>query len=130
MIFNDFFVVKCKDGRIENIPTFGHQPIVLGGFYSEVENEFLPGLALWTDETVEQYKKTIKHPVQRTLWTNSQSHKEKMEMLNIDISGSIEVDIGTGKKITASGSFLYLDETDVRACSILQFFFNNFQFNS
>ena len=85
----------------------------MGGFYSEVENEFLPGLALWTDETVEQYKKTIKHPVQRTLWTSSQSHKEKMEMLNIDISGSIEVDIGTGKKITASGSFLYLDETDV-----------------
>ena len=85
----------------------------MGGFYSEVENEFLPGLALWTDETVEKYKKIIKHPVQRTLWTNSQSHKEKMEMLNIDISGSIEVDIGTGKKITATGSFLYLDETDV-----------------
>ena len=48
------------------IPTMGNQPIILGGFYSEVEDSFLPGLALWKTADVEKYKTTIRHPKQET----------------------------------------------------------------
>ena len=28
---------------VKMIPTLGHQPVILGGLYSAVEDEFLPG---------------------------------------------------------------------------------------
>ena len=34
------------------IPTLGHQPVVLGGFFSAVEDEFVAGLALFSREDI------------------------------------------------------------------------------
>ena len=32
-----------KKAAVKTIPTLGHQPVILGGLYSAVEDEFLPG---------------------------------------------------------------------------------------
>ena len=39
--------------KILEIPTLGHQPVMLGGLYSAVEDEFLPGIV--TLSTVFQF---------------------------------------------------------------------------
>ena len=42
-----FSVLSQNDGKgkedVRSVPTLGHQPVVLGGFYSAIEDEFLPG---------------------------------------------------------------------------------------
>ena len=114
------FLACSNFGKILTIPTFGHQPVILGGFYTEVENEFLPGIALWSTKTVNKFKTVIEHPVQETTWSNKQTLKDKLEMLSIDISGSITVDIAAGKQLVAKGSFTYLDEESVSTSSILK----------
>ena len=52
LLFN-FFVFTEQDGDssageegksdVRTVPTLGHQPVILGGLYSAVEDEFLPG---------------------------------------------------------------------------------------
>ena len=32
-----------SNGDVRTVPTLGHQPVMLGGLYSAVEDEFLPG---------------------------------------------------------------------------------------
>ena len=32
-----------RKAAVKTIPTLGHQPVILGGLYSAVEDEFLPG---------------------------------------------------------------------------------------
>ena len=34
---------ESEDAVVKTIPTLGHQPVILGGLYSAVEDEFLPG---------------------------------------------------------------------------------------
>ena len=106
-------LVASSKGKIKRIPTFGQQPIVLGGLYSEIENDFLPGLSLWSTKDVNEYKTVIEHPVQETTWSNKQTLTDKLKMLSIDIEGSITVDIAAGKQLMAKGSFTYLDEESV-----------------
>ena len=108
-----FQLASSSNGKIKKIPTFGQQPIVLGGFYSEIENDFLPGLSLWSTKVVNEFKTVIEHPVQQTTWSNKQTLMDKLEMLSIDIEGSISVDIAAGKQFVAKGSFTYLDEESV-----------------
>ena len=86
---------------------------MLGGFYSEIENDFLPGLSLWSTKVVNEFKTVIEHPIQETTWSNKQTLMDKLEMLSIDIEGSISVDIAAGKQLVAKGSFTYLDEESV-----------------
>ena len=33
-----------RKAAVKTIPTLGHQPVILGGLYSAVEDEFLPGM--------------------------------------------------------------------------------------
>ena len=33
----------AENSDVRTVPTLGHQPVVLGGLYSAVEDEFLPG---------------------------------------------------------------------------------------
>ena len=35
-----------RKAAVKTIPTLGHQPVILGGLYSAVEDEFLPGKTL------------------------------------------------------------------------------------
>ena len=37
--------MNTEEGKaaVKTIPTLGHQPVILGGLYSAVEDEFLPG---------------------------------------------------------------------------------------
>ena len=39
----DSFAGDEGDGDVLTVPTLGHQPVVLGGLYSAVEDQFLPG---------------------------------------------------------------------------------------
>ena len=32
-----------RNAAVKTIPTVGHQPVILGGLYSAMEDEFLPG---------------------------------------------------------------------------------------
>ena len=32
---------------VKTLPTLGHQPVLLGGLYSAVEDEFLPGRTVY-----------------------------------------------------------------------------------
>ena len=93
-------------------PTLGQQPVVLGGLFSAVENEFIPGLALWPREVIQQYSSTIFHPRMDTKWTKGLSYKEKLDLLQIDVDGDISIDLDIGK-IAAHGSFHYLDKEEV-----------------
>ena len=47
---------------MKTIATLGHQPVILGGLYSAIEEEFLPGLSLWNSDIVQNYINTIDHP--------------------------------------------------------------------
>ena len=89
--------------------TLGHQPVVLGGFFSAVEDEFLPGMALWSDDDVKDHKTCIKHPKQTSKWSSQQTLEEKLEMFDIDVQGSISVDLRSAK-IKAEGSYKYLSQ--------------------
>ena len=70
---------------------------------------------MWSSKIVKENTKTIFHPIQKTQWTGAQSTEEKMELLHIDLEGSISVDIAAGKKLNARGSFQYLEEEKVKA---------------
>merc|ERR1712198_194825 len=87
----------------------GNQPIILGGFYSAVEDQFLPGTALWTSSDVDEYKYTVHHPKQETRWTGYLSEDETFAMLGIDGGGTIGIDIKIGK-LEGSGSFEFLTQ--------------------
>ena len=94
-------ILVCDSLRSEKqfieVPAIGNHPIVLGGFYSAVEDEFLPGAALWSSSDVEKYKNTVHHPRQETVWAGRQSVMEVMVMVGIDLSGSIALDFEIGK---------------------------------
>ena len=75
-----YFVSKGSDGKVLEMSTLGHQPVVLGGFFSAVEDEFLPGMALWTNDDVNNHKIVIKHPKQTSKWSSHQSLEEKSAM--------------------------------------------------
>ena len=94
------------------IPTIGNQPILLGGLYSAVEDEFIPGTALWSSQDIERYKYTVNHPKQETRWTGYLSEDETFAMLGIDGGGTIGIDIQIGK-LDGSGSFEFLTQYKV-----------------
>ena len=79
-----------KGQDVKTVATLGHQPVILGGLYSAIEDEFLPGLSLWNHRIVEDYTNTINHPFQETKWTSAQTQDEKFDMMKIDVSGLIE----------------------------------------
>ena len=58
------------------------------------------------------FTKTIFHPRQETKWTSYQTLDEKLDMLQIDIAGSVSIDLKSSK-LVASGSFHYLDKEEV-----------------
>ena len=107
-----YFVSKGSDGKVLEMSTLGHQPVVLGGFFSAVEDEFLPGMALWTSDDVNNHKTVINHPKQMSEWTSHQTMEEKLEMFDIDVRGSISVDLRSAK-IKAEGSYKYLSQKEV-----------------
>ena len=109
-----YCVSKGSDGKVLEMSTLGHQPVVLGGFFSAVEDEFLPGMALWTSDDVNNHKTVINHPKQMSEWTSHQTMEEKLEMFDIDVRGSISVDLRSAK-IKAEGSYKYLSQKEVRA---------------
>ena len=113
MSFQFLDSISSEVGTIEKIPTFGHQPVVLGGFYSAVKNQFIPGLSILPSQQIKDNINVIHHPIQKTLWTNHLKFYERLELLNIDIGGSVTVDLEAGKKLTAGGSFQYLDVDEV-----------------
>ena len=56
-IINMVIRVNCnKSVKVLKRSTLGQQPIVLGGFYSEIQNEFLPAMTLWSKEVIERNK--------------------------------------------------------------------------
>ena len=95
------------------MPTFGHQPVVMGGFYSAVKNQFIPGLSILPLNKIKNFTNVIHHPIQETRWTNYLKLEERLDLLQIDISGSVTVDLKAGKKLVAGGSFHYLDVEEV-----------------
>ena len=72
----------------------------------------LLGLNLWPDEEVEKHKVSINHPKQEMKWTSAQTDSEKFDMLMVDLGGGVVIDLKMAK-ITAKGSFKYLQETKV-----------------
>ena len=104
----------CEEAKVLERPTLGHQPIVLGGLFAEVHDEFLPGLALWSTANVALHTSTIKHNRQETKWTKDLTLDEKLDLLKIFAGGSLSLDMKAGKKISASGSFQYLDDEKVK----------------
>ena len=84
----------------------------LGGLYSAIENDFLPGMELWDLGAINEIKHVIHHPSALALWTSPQTLKEKYDLLNINLSGSLSVMLSMGK-IEASGSFAYLSAKKV-----------------
>ena len=108
-----FFYISKIATKVLELPTLGNQPIVLGGLYSSIHSEFLPAMTLWTESDVKRHKAVIHHPVQRTEWTSSQTITEKMNMMGIEVGGSLSVDLQTSK-VKAAGSFKYLTEEKVQ----------------
>merc|ERR1719308_714512 len=98
-----------EDEAVMKIATMGHQPVLLGGLYSAVQSEFLPGMNLWPEKALENHTNTIDHPKQKSLWTSQQSLDQKFEMLHVGVEGSVQTMIGLGK-LNADGSFEYLEE--------------------
>ena len=98
--------------KIIEQPTLGQQPVVLGGLYSVVHNEYLPVMKLWSTLDVNKNKEVIYHPHQYSKWTSEQSATEKQELLGIDVGGSLTVDLKSSK-VKAGGSFQYLSEKKV-----------------
>ena len=87
---NICLALKCgkKSEGVLSIPTLHKQPVILGGLYSAVQDEFLPGQALWRSDVVEQFRKTVHHPYQKTQWTSGQTRNEKYKLLDIEIGGN------------------------------------------
>ena len=52
----------------------------------------------------------IQHPKQQIEWTEGQTETEKYDFLNVDLWGSVQVDLKMAK-ISAEGSFKYLQDT-------------------
>ena len=100
-------------GTIERVPTLGHQPVVLGGFYSAVKNQFIPGLSILPSKEIKDYINVINHPIQRTEWTHNLGLHEKLKLLDIEIGGSVTVDLDAGTELVAGGSFHYLEVEEV-----------------
>ena len=85
----------------------------MGGFYSAVKNQFIPGLSILPLNQIKNYTNVIHHPIQETRWTNHLGLDQRLELLKIDISGEVTVDLKAGKKLVAGGSFHYLDVEEV-----------------
>ena len=81
--------------------------------FTEIEDEFLPGLAVWEDEVIKNYTSTIYHPKQTAKWTQYLHYDEKLDLLQIGVDGGLSFDISAGK-VVAEGSFHYLDKEEVR----------------
>ena len=81
--------MKCnkKSEGILSIPTLHKQPVILGGLYSAIQDEFLPGQRLWKSDLVKQFRQTVHHPYQKTTWTSGQTRNEKYDFLEIVIGG-------------------------------------------
>ena len=86
----------------------------MGGFYSAIKNQFIPGLSILPFKEIKNWTNVIPHPFQETRWTKYLSLDEKLELLNIDLEGSVTVDLAAGKKLEAGGSFHYLEVEEVK----------------
>ena len=104
--------------KIMEMSTLGQQPIVLGGLYSAVHDEFLPVMKLWSSRDIEAHKDVIYHPVQNSKWTSVQTLEEKKELFGIGVAGSLKVTMGV-TAIKAGGSFDYLSEKKVFLISLI-----------
>ena len=75
----------------------------------------LSGFNLWDLADVEKNKIVVPHPKQRVQWTTGLEDDDKYDFLSIDKDDkqSVKVDLKLGK-MTAEGSFKYLQETKVK----------------
>ena len=92
--------------------TLGQQPIVLGGLYSAVYNQYLPVMKLWSSADINKYRDIIFHPRVRSKWTSEQTLDEKLDTFFIHIGGGLKVDLSTAA-VKAKGSFDYLSDKKV-----------------
>ena len=69
-------------------------------------------MVLWDNETINDVKDTIHHPSAKAFWTSPQTRKDKLDTLDIGLTGSVSVLLAMGP-IKASGSFKYLDDKKV-----------------
>merc|ERR550532_3488662 len=80
---------------VRTVPILGHRPVVLGGLYDAVEDDFLPGFNLWDLADVEKNKIVVPHPKQRVQWTTGLEDDDKYDFLSIDKDDkqSVKVDL-------------------------------------
>ena len=69
-------------------------------------------MSLWSEQTIASHKSVVNHPKQEIKWTSGQSESEKYDLLNIELGGSVQVDLKMAS-ISAEGSFKYLQESKV-----------------
>ena len=70
-------------------------------------------MTLWPTSDIDLHKKVINHPQQKMEWSSSQNLEQKMKMLDIDIAGSLAVDMGA-TVVKGGGSFNYLTDKRVK----------------
>ena len=75
-------------------------------------------MTMWSSSDIKSSMTVMHHPRQRVEWTGEETLYDKMDRLNINLSGSLSVDINTAA-VKGSGSFRYITETRVR--KFLQF---------
>ena len=89
-------------------------------------------MSLWSEQTIASHKSVVNHPKQEIKWTSGQSESEKYDLLNIELGGSVQVDLKMAS-ISAEGSFKYLQESKVLMTHNglqLQQFKNKFSMNN
>ena len=100
--------------HLQILKTFGHTGIDLGYLYSEIEEKFLPSSRLWPAEHIEENRKKVYHPKQRTFWTSKQTPKEKLKDLDLDITGSVGLAIPSAVgTVKASATLKYIQKNEV-----------------
>ena len=67
---------------------------------------------LWSNDILREHTNFINHNQQKLEWTSGQTMREKFDYLQLDLWGSVTVDLKMSK-ITAEGSFKYLTDTKV-----------------
>ena len=61
-------------------------------------------MTLWSLKDIEASTTVVHHPNERMEWTGEQTWNEKVDKLNINVGGSLSVDLNTAK-VKADGSF-------------------------
>ena len=86
----------------------------MGGFYSQVHSQIVPGISLLSPKDIKDtYTETINHPTQRNRWTSALNKKEKLELLDINLQGTFSFDLQSGSQIRAGGHLEWLDDEKV-----------------